>query len=49
MSSSSFGYEHYELSRYVGEDRLFSEVRKAIAEDKKVVASGVSCRRQLYD
>jgi len=47
--AGSFGYEHYDLSRQVGEDRLFPAVRKAIAENKTVIACGISCRHQLHD
>ena len=45
----SFGYHHYDLSRQVGEDRLFPAIRQAVAEDKTVIACGVSCRHQLHD
>jgi Fe-S oxidoreductase len=46
--AGSFGYEreHYELSRAVGERKLFPAVRAAPA-DSIVVASGFSCRHQL--
>ncbi len=46
--AGSFGYEreHYDVSRLVGEQRLFPEVRKAGAADV-VVASGLSCRLQI--
>jgi Fe-S oxidoreductase len=46
--AGSFGYEkeHYEVSRLVGEQRLFPAVRQA--DDRTVVvASGFSCRRQI--
>lgn len=41
-----FGYEHYELSRAVGERRLFPAVREA-GPDTAVVATGFSCRQQI--
>ncbi len=47
--AGSFGYEHLELSKKIGEDRLFPAVRAAIAEGKTVVACGISCRHQLKD
>jgi Fe-S oxidoreductase len=47
--AGSFGYEHYEVSRLVGEHRLFPAVRKAVAEGKTIIACGISCRHQLRD
>ncbi|MCB0144192.1 MAG: hypothetical protein KDE50_30170 [Caldilineaceae bacterium] len=46
--AGDFGYEsdHYEVSRKVGEDRLFPAVRAAEA-DTTIVASGTSCRHQI--
>jgi FAD/FMN-containing dehydrogenase/Fe-S oxidoreductase len=46
--AGSFGYEkeHYEISRLVGEQRLFPALRQAAA-DTVVVAPGFSCRRQI--
>jgi len=46
--AGDFGYEkeNYELSRKIGEERLFSAVRAA-AQDTVIVASGTSCRHQL--
>jgi FAD/FMN-containing dehydrogenase/Fe-S oxidoreductase len=46
--AGSFGYEkeHYEISRLVGEQRLFPAVRKA-EPDTVVVAPGFSCRMQI--
>jgi FAD/FMN-containing dehydrogenase/Fe-S oxidoreductase len=46
--AGSFGYEkeHYEVSRLVGEQRLFPALRNA-APDTVVVASGFSCRLQI--
>jgi Fe-S oxidoreductase len=48
--AGSFGYEreHYEISRQVGEGRLFPAVRKAGHEPEVVVvAPGFSCRLQI--
>jgi FAD/FMN-containing dehydrogenase/Fe-S oxidoreductase len=46
--AGSFGYEieHYEVSRLVGEQRLFPAVRNA-TPDAAVVAPGFSCRLQI--
>jgi FAD/FMN-containing dehydrogenase/Fe-S oxidoreductase len=46
--AGSFGYEkeHYEVSRLVGEQRLFPAVREANV-DAVVVAAGFSCRLQI--
>jgi FAD/FMN-containing dehydrogenase/Fe-S oxidoreductase len=46
--AGSFGYEmeHYEVSRLVGEQRLFPAVRGA-APDTALVAPGFSCRLQI--
>lgn len=46
--AGDFGYEidHYEVSRQVGEDRLFPAVRAA-HPDAVIVASGTSCRHQI--
>jgi FAD/FMN-containing dehydrogenase/Fe-S oxidoreductase len=46
--AGDFGYEigHYEVSRTIGEDRLFPAVRAA-APDTVIVASGTSCRHQI--
>ncbi len=46
--AGSFGYEkeHYEISRLVGEHRLFPAVRQA-DPDTVIVASGFSCRLQI--
>ena len=46
--AGSFGYEeeHYEVSRLVGEQRLFPAVRGADPADV-VVAPGLSCRMQI--
>jgi Fe-S oxidoreductase len=46
--AGSFGYEveHYEISRLVGEQRLFPALRED-SPDAVVVASGFSCRLQI--
>ena len=46
--AGSFGYEkeHYEISRLVGEQRLFPALRAAAANDV-IVAPGFSCRLQI--
>ena len=46
--AGSFGYEkeHYEVSRLVGEQRLFPAVRQA-GPGTVVVAPGFSCRLQI--
>jgi FAD/FMN-containing dehydrogenase/Fe-S oxidoreductase len=46
--AGSFGYEkeHYEISRLVGEQRLFPALRRAEA-DTAIVAPGFSCRLQI--
>jgi Fe-S oxidoreductase len=45
--AGSFGYEkeHYEVSRLVGEQRLFPAIRNAGPE--VILASGFSCRQQI--
>jgi FAD/FMN-containing dehydrogenase/Fe-S oxidoreductase len=48
--AGSFGYEkeHYEVSRLVGEQRLFPALRQVGTEpDVAIVASGFSCRLQI--
>ncbi|HQY29705.1 MAG TPA: heterodisulfide reductase-related iron-sulfur binding cluster, partial [Thermomicrobiales bacterium] len=46
--AGSFGYEeeHYEVSRLIGEDRLFPAVN-ATTDDTVIAVSGVSCRQQI--
>jgi len=46
--AGSFGYEkeHYEISRLIGEQRLFPAIRQADS-DTGIVASGFSCRQQI--
>lgn len=50
--AGTFGYEHYDVSQAVGEDRLFPAVTEAMTEhgsELAVVANGISCRHQLRD
>jgi Fe-S oxidoreductase len=46
--AGSFGYEkeHYEISRKIGEERLFPAIREAPPETV-IAVSGVSCRQQV--
>ena len=46
--AGSFGYEteHYEVSRKVGEERLFPKVN-ATSADTTIAVAGVSCRQQI--
>jgi FAD/FMN-containing dehydrogenase/Fe-S oxidoreductase len=46
--AGSFGYEkeHYEVSRLVGEQRLFPALRAA-SPDCTIIANGLSCRLQI--
>ena len=48
--AGSFGYEkeHYELSMQVGEQSLFSKIRK-FDPQTEISAAGTSCRHQIYD
>jgi len=48
--AGSFGYgrAHYEVSKAIGERRLFPAVR-ARGEGTVVVAAGTSCRHQIHD
>ena len=48
--AGSFGYEkqHFEVSMKIGELVLFPEIRKT-DENTIIVASGTSCRHQIYD
>lgn len=48
--AGSFGYarDHYEVSRAIGERKLFPAVR-ARSEGTVVVAPGTSCRHQIHD
>jgi Fe-S oxidoreductase len=47
--AGSFGYEHYELSQKIGEDKLFPAIRQGLAQGQTVVACGTSCRHQIRD
>jgi Fe-S oxidoreductase len=46
--AGSFGFEteHYEVSRKIGEERLFPAVRAA-SDDTVIAVAGVSCRQQI--
>jgi Fe-S oxidoreductase len=48
--AGSFGMEkeHYDISRKIGEDRLFPAVRNA-ARETVIIADGFSCRHQIAD
>jgi FAD/FMN-containing dehydrogenase/Fe-S oxidoreductase len=46
--AGSFGYDHYDLSAKIGEDRLFPAVRNR-HPGTEIVACGISCRHQLRD
>ena len=48
--AGSFGYsrDHYDVSRAIGERKLFPAVR-ALAAEAAIVASGTSCRHQIFD
>ena len=48
--AGSFGYEkeHYEVSMKVGEERLFTALRKT-APQVVIAANGTSCRHQIFD
>lgn len=47
--AGSFGYEHYDLSMQIGEQRLFPVVREATERGAAVCANGTSCRHQISD
>jgi Fe-S oxidoreductase len=48
--AGSFGYarDHYDVSRAIGERKLFPAVRQK-PEGTVVVAAGTSCRHQIAD
>ncbi|NNE70632.1 MAG: FAD-binding oxidoreductase [Rhodothermales bacterium] len=46
--AGSFGYEHGEVSRAIGEDRLAPAVRAA-PDETVIAAAGTSCRAQIED
>ena len=48
--AGSFGYAHghYDVSRAIGERKLFPAIRSK-PEDSVVVAAGTSCRHQIHD
>ncbi len=45
--AGSFGYEHYELSMKIAEDRLLPTIRANA--DAIIAAPGTSCRAQIHD
>lgn len=45
--AGSFGYEHYELSMKIAEDRLLPAIRAN--SDAIIAAPGTSCRAQIHD
>ena len=45
--AGSFGYEHYELSMKIAEDRLLPTIRDNA--DATITAPGTSCRAQIHD
>ena len=45
--AGSFGYEHYELSMKIAEDRLLPTIRAN--QDAVIAAPGTSCRAQIHD
>ena len=45
--AGSFGYEHYDLSLKIAEDRLLPAIREN--PDAIVAAPGTSCRAQIHD
>ncbi|MEX2501899.1 MAG: FAD-linked oxidase C-terminal domain-containing protein [Trueperaceae bacterium] len=49
--AGSFGYDHYDLSMKIGEDRLFPAVRAHAdaSPDGGTAAPGFSCRHQIED
>jgi FAD/FMN-containing dehydrogenase/Fe-S oxidoreductase len=46
--SFGYGHDHYEVSRAIGERKLFPAVRNKV-EGAVVVAAGTSCRHQIAD
>ncbi|HEX4274691.1 MAG TPA: FAD-linked oxidase C-terminal domain-containing protein [Bryobacteraceae bacterium] len=48
--AGSFGYskEHFDISRQIGERKLFPQIR-AKDSSSQVVAAGTSCRHQIHD
>jgi Fe-S oxidoreductase len=45
--AGSFGYEHYDVSMRIAEDRLLPTIRDN--PDAIVTAPGTSCRSQIHD
>ncbi len=46
--AGAFGYQHHDLSRKIGEDRLFDAIRNC-TDATQVIACGISCRHQIAD
>ncbi len=46
--AGSFGFEHYDISMKVAEERLLPALRK-LPRGTQVVATGTSCRQQVHD
>jgi FAD/FMN-containing dehydrogenase/Fe-S oxidoreductase len=48
--AGSFGYskDHFDISRQIGERKLFPQIR-SMAAGSKVVTCGTSCRHQIHD
>ena len=57
--AGSFGYEHYDVSMKIGEQRLFPAVRATVGSETNgnaangsataICANGFSCRHQIFD
>ena len=47
--AGAFGYQHYDLSMQVAEDRFFPAIRQASHDGRRVIANGISCRHQIKD
>ncbi len=47
--AGSFGYEHYDVSMAIGNQRLFPAAKEAQQRNAAVCANGFSCRHQLAD
>ncbi len=49
--AGSFGYEHYDLSMAIGDQRLFPAIKQAMQKhpDTAICANGFSCRHQVAD
>ena len=47
--AGAFGYQHYDVSMKVAEDRFLPAMRKAQKNGNTIVTNGISCRHQLHD